>query len=93
MEKVEVKVGNTISVHQKGQVFTGIVIARKHGQEPGATFTVRKISGGIGVEKIFPLHLPTIEKIEVLKKGKVRRAKLYYLRAAKGKAAKIKEIK
>lgn len=101
MEKTDFRAGDTIAVRQKVkegdkekiQVFEGIVIARKHGQESGATFTVRKVSGGIGVERIFPLHLPTLEKIEVLKKGKVRRAKLYYLRTAKGKKAKVKEIK
>lgn len=101
MNASDFRAGDMVVVHQKvkegekekTEVFEGVVIARKHGQEPGATFTVRKISGGIGVEKIFPLHLPTIEKVEVLKKGRVRRAKLYYLRTAKGKAAKIKEIK
>ena len=62
------------------QVFEGIIIARKHGSGPDATITVRKISQGIGVERIFPLHLPTIEKFEVTKASKVRRAKLYYLR-------------
>lgn len=83
----------TIKVHQKIkegnktriQVFEGIVIARKHGSEPGSTITVRKVSGGIGVERVFPLHLPTIEKFEVVKTSKVRRAKLYYLR---GKTAR-----
>lgn len=72
------------------QTFEGIVIARKHGKEIGATITVRREISGIGVEKIFPLHLPTIEKIEILKRGKVRRAKLYYLRKIKGKKAKLK---
>lgn len=78
---------------EKIQEFEGLVIARKHGKEIGATITVRKEVSGIGVEKIFPLHLPTIEKIEILKRGKVRRAKLYYLRKAKGKKAKLKEEK
>ena len=72
------------------QPFDGVVIARRGGNTR-ETFTVRKISFGIGVEKIFPLHSPSIEKIEVLKRGSVRRAKLYYLRGKKGKAAKIKE--
>ena len=72
------------------QVFAGVVIARRSG---GAreTFTVRKISGGVGVERIFPLHSPVIDKIEVVRKGKVRRAKLYYLRDLRGKAARIEE--
>ena len=75
---------------EKIQVFEGIVIARKHGKEIGATITVRKVVDGIGVERIFPLHLPTIDKIEILKRSKVRRAKLYYLRKAKGKRARLK---
>jgi large subunit ribosomal protein L19 len=72
------------------QVFAGVVIARRSG---GAreTFTVRKISGGVGVERIFPLHSPIIDRIEVDRKGAVRRAKLYYLRERKGKAARIEE--
>jgi large subunit ribosomal protein L19 len=95
----EVRPGDTVSVHQKIregekekiQAFEGVVIARKHGKEIGATITVRKVISGIGVERIFPLHSPTIEKIEILKRGKVRRAKLYYLRKAKGKKAKLKK--
>ncbi len=93
-----VKAGDTVKVFHKVkekdkervEVFEGIVIARKHGKEIGATITVRKEVGGVGVEKIFPLHSPLIEKIEILKRGKVRRAKLYYLREATGKRAKIK---
>ena len=73
------------------QVFQGLVIARNHGKGINATITVRKVISGIGVEKIFPLNSPTIEKIEVGKKEKVRRAKLYYLRGAKGKRARLKE--
>jgi len=73
------------------QVFEGLVIARKHGKEIGATITVRKIISGIGVERIFPIHLPTIEKIEVIRRGKVRRAKLYYLRDAKSKKTRLKK--
>jgi len=73
------------------QIFDGLVIARKHGKEMGSTITIRKVISGVGVEKILPLHSPTIEKIEVLKKGKVRRAKLYYLRTAKGKRARLKK--
>jgi len=72
------------------QVFEGMVIARKHGREAGATITVRKVISGVGVEKIFPIYSPTIEKIEMVRRGKVRRAKLYYLRKAKGKKAKLK---
>jgi len=75
---------------ERTQIFEGTVIARKHRKEMGATITVRREISGIGVERIFPIHLPTIEKIEILKRGKVRRAKLYYLRKMKGKRAKIK---
>lgn len=75
---------------EKSQAFEGLVIARKHGKEIGATIIVRKVIGGVGVEKIFPLHAPNIEKIELIGKGKVRRAKLYYLRQARGERAKIK---
>lgn len=74
----------------KLQVFEGVIIARKHGKGVNATITVRKVISGIGVEKIFPIHSPTIEKIEIIKRGKVRRAKLYYLRTAKGKKARLK---
>jgi large subunit ribosomal protein L19 len=84
----KIKTGDLVRVYQKireggkerTQVFEGIVIARKHGNEIGATITVRKEISGIGVEKIFPIHSPTIEKIEILKEGKRKRAKLYYLR-------------
>lgn len=84
-----VKAGDTVRVHQKIvdekgktriQIFEGLVLARKHGNEPGATFTVRKVSSGVGVEKIFPLYSPNIDKIEIVKRAKVRRAKLYYIR-------------
>jgi len=95
---VETKPGDTVKIHQKIkegnkqriQAFEGVVLARKHGNEAGATITVRKIISGVGVERIFPIHSPIIEKIEILKKGKVRRAKLYYLRTAKGKKTKLK---
>ena len=95
----DIQPGNTVRVSQKIregdkeriQDFEGLVIARKHGKGVTATITVRKVIGGIGVERIFPLHLPTIEKIEILKRGKVRRAKLYYLRKAKGKKARLKK--
>ena len=72
------------------QVFEGVVIRKRKGTT-GATFTVRKVSYGVGVEKIFPFHSPTIDKIEVTSKGKVRRARLYYLRKLRGKAARLKE--
>ena len=83
-----IKAGDTVRVHQKIedkgkirlQVFEGTVLARKHGDEPGATFTVRKVASGVGVEKIFPLYSPAIDKIEIVKRAKVRRAKLYYIR-------------
>jgi large subunit ribosomal protein L19 len=91
--------GDTVKVHVKVvegtrsriQVFQGAVIARNGGSGVAATFTVRKISFGVGVERVFPLHTPSIEKIEVVTRGDVRRAKLYYLRTRRGKAAKIRE--
>ena len=94
----EFNVGDTVKVYNKIvegtreriQVFEGIVIARKN-SSVRETFTVRRISFGVGVEKTFPVHSPRIDKIEVVKKGKVRRAKLYYLKDLSGKAAKIKE--
>lgn len=83
-----IRAGDTVRVHQKVvekgktrlQVFEGLVIAVKHGTEPGATFTVRTTMSGIGVEKIFPLYSPVIDKIEITKRSKVRRAKLYFIR-------------
>jgi len=97
-EMPDIKSGYTIKVHQKIkegdkeriQIFEGIVIARKHGKGINSTITVRKVTDGIGVERIFPVHSPAIEKIEVVKRGKVRRSKIYFLRTAKGKAAKLK---
>ncbi len=94
------KVGDAVDVHviikegdkERVQVFHGNVIA-KRGSGLGATFTVRKVSFGVGVERIFPLHSKMIKKIEVQKQAKVRRAKLYYLRHIKGKASRIKEQK
>lgn len=90
--------GDTVRVHvrikegdkERIQIFEGVVIARKH-SGVRETITVRKISFSIGVERIFPLHSPVIEKIEVAKRGRVRRAKLYYLRNLRGKAARIRE--
>ena len=91
-------VGDTVKVHvvikegdkERIQIFRGDVIARK-GSGLGATVTVRKLSFGIGIERIFPVHSPMVKRFEVVRKGKVRRAKLYYLRELKGKAAKVKE--
>lgn len=85
---VKVKEGN----RERIQVFEGVVIKRRGGGI-SETFTVRKISYGVGVERTFPLHSPKIEKIEVVRRGKVRRAKLYYLRKLRGKAARIQEIR
>jgi large subunit ribosomal protein L19 len=92
------RAGDTVKVHVKViegtrsrvQVFQGVVI-RRHGGGIGETYTVRKVSFGVGVERTFPLHSPVIERIEVVTRGDVRRAKLYYLRDLRGKAAKIKE--
>ncbi|TSC55268.1 MAG: LSU ribosomal protein L19P [Parcubacteria group bacterium Greene0416_79] len=75
-----VKEKDKVKEKKRLQAFEGLVLARKHGREPGATFTVRRVIDGVGVERIFPLYAPTIEKIEVLKRAKVRRAKLYYIR-------------
>jgi large subunit ribosomal protein L19 len=94
------KSGDTVKVHvrikeaekERIQVFEGVVIKKRKGG-CRATFTVRKISYGVSVERIFPLHSPIINKIEVIQRGRVRRSRLYYLRALKGKAARIKEKK
>ena len=99
-ELPEVKVGDTVRVHvrikegarERIQVFEGTVIARKHGGI-GETVTVRRISYGVGVERIFPLHSPFIDHIELVTEGSVRRSRLYYLRDLKGKAARIKPKK
>ena len=90
--------GDTVKVHvkikegekERIQVFQGVVISKRKGYA-NATFTVRKVSYGVGVERIFPLHSPIIQKIEVITRGRVRRAKIYYLRKLRGKAARIKE--
>jgi large subunit ribosomal protein L19 len=92
------KIGDTVKVHvkilegekERIQVFEGVVIGRK-GTRNREMITVRKVSYGVGVERIFPLHAPTLEKIEVVREGRVRRAKLYYLRSLKGRAARIAE--
>ncbi len=93
--------GDTINVHvkivegvkERIQVFQGVVIFKNNKGSNGETFTVRKVSNGIGVERIFPILSPTIEKIELLRRGKVRRARIFYLRGKQGKAARIKEKK
>jgi large subunit ribosomal protein L19 len=95
---LDIRPGDTVKVYQKikekdkerVQLFEGLVIARKHGKESGATITVRKVLSGVGVEKIIPIHSPIIEKIEIVKRGKVRRSKLYYIREAKGRKARLK---
>ena len=97
-EKPEANVGDTVRVHvkikegsrERIQVFEGIVIAKRHGGLE-ETITVRRLAYGVGVEKVFPIHSPLIEKIETVRTGFVRRAKLYYLRDRVGKAAKIRE--
>jgi len=102
----DIRPGDTVRVHQKIkegdpsstsgqvkeriQVFEGVVLAKKHGKGISGTITVRKISQGVGVERIFPIHAPFIQKIEFVKRAKVRKAKLYYLRDAKGKKARLK---
>lgn len=101
-KKLDIRPGDTIRVWQKIkegektrlQAFEGLVLARKHGKEAGATFTMRKVSSGIGVERVFPLYSPVLEKIEILKRGNVRRAKLYYIRdkAQSDARRKMKQI-
>lgn len=95
----DVRPGDTVRIHQKIkegskeriQIFEGLIIAKKHGKGVSGNITVRKVLQGVGVERIFPIHSPLIEKIEIVKKGRVRRAKLYYLRTAKGKRARLKK--
>ena len=92
-----VEIGDLVKVHVKIkegekfriQIFEGTVIAKKHGGI-NETFTVRRVAHGVGIERVFPLHSPTVEKVELVRNGKVRRAKLYYLRDRVGKAAKVK---
>ncbi|PKB63760.1 MAG: 50S ribosomal protein L19 [SAR202 cluster bacterium Io17-Chloro-G2] len=91
--------GDTVKVNfriregdrERIQVFQGVVIRLQNGNGPAANFTVRRISGGIGIERIFPFHSPLVESVEVTRRGSVRRAKLYYLRGLQGRAARIKE--
>jgi len=95
----ELSIGDTVKVHvriaegdkSRIQIFEGTVIAKKHGGI-NETFTVRRVAHGCGIERVFPVHSPVVEKVEVVRSGKVRRAKLYYLRKRVGKAAKIKEM-
>lgn len=95
-QKLGIRAGDTVRVFQKIQekgktrlqIFEGLVLARKHGSEAGATFTVRKVASGVGVEKIFPLYSPIIDKIEIIKRSKVRRAKLYHIREKVAKEIK-----
>ncbi len=97
-EKPQFSIGDTVKVHvnikegdkSRVQIFEGTVIAKKHGGI-SETFTVRRLSHGCGVERVFPVHSPVVEKVEIVRKGRVRRAKLYYLRDRVGKAAKVKE--
>ena len=97
-ELPEIRVGDTVRVHvrikegarERIQVFEGTIIARKHGGI-GETITVRRVSYGVGCEKVFPVHSPSIDSVTTVRKGKVRRAKLYYLRDRVGKKAKVKE--
>lgn len=97
----DIRPGDVVRIHlklaektkkggEKTQIFEGLVIARKHGKGINSTFTVRKISDGIGVERIFPIFCPSIAKIEIIKRSKVRRAKLYYMRKLSGKKARMK---
>ncbi len=102
-KKWDLRSGNTVRIWQKIregektrlQAFEGLIIAHKHGFEPGATFTIRKISGGVGVERIFPVFSPNIDRIEIIKRSKVRRSKLYYIRekTAKQIRKKMKQLK
>ncbi|MBI5045527.1 MAG: 50S ribosomal protein L19 [Candidatus Niyogibacteria bacterium] len=102
-QKTDLQAGDTVRVWQRIkekdktrlQAFEGLIIARKHGTEPGATFTVRRVTSGIGVEKTFLLYSPVIEKIDLMRRSKVRRAKLYYIRdkAAKEIRRKMKQLK
>jgi large subunit ribosomal protein L19 len=94
----DIRPGYTVKIHQKIkekdkdriQVFEGLVLAKKHGKGISSMITVRKAVAGVGVEKTFPIHSPIIDKIELVKRGKARRAKLYYLREAKGRKARLK---
>ena len=98
MDIPDFRIGDTVKVHvkiregdkERIQVFEGVVI-RRHRARMGATFTVRKVSYGVGVERIFPVHSPQLDRIEILRRGRIRRSRLYYLRQRLGKSARIKE--
>jgi len=90
-DRVKVRVRVVEGEKSRTQVFEGDVIARRGGGGLRATFTVRKTSGGVGVERVFPIHSPNVEQIEVVRRGRVRRAKLFYLRELSGKKARIRE--
>lgn len=100
-ELPDFKAGDTVRVHvkivegnkERIQVYEGVVIQRRHPNTNGETFTVRKVSGGIAVERIFPVLSPSIDKIELVRRGRVRRARIYYMRGRKGKVARIKELR
>lgn len=99
-EMPEFGIGDTVKVHvrikegerERIQLFEGTVIAKKHGGI-AETFTVRRMAHGVGIERVFPIHSPTVDKVEIVRKGRVRRGKLYYLRGRMGKAAKVKEAR
>lgn len=100
MNKIpNIRIGDVIKIHrrvkegekERTQILEGVVIARKHGSEPGSTLTIRRLASGVFVEMVFPIYSPQTEKIEVVKRQKVRRAKLYYLRGLEGKKARLKE--
>ncbi len=99
-EMPEVNIGDTVRVHvkikegekERIQAFEGTVIAKKHGGI-AETFTVRRVAHGVGVERVFPIHSPNVTKVETIRRGRVRRAKLYYLRDRVGKAARVKEAR
>lgn len=100
MDIPDFSAGDTVRVHvrikegekERLQIFEGVVL-RRRGSGMGATFTVRKISYGVGVERIFPLHAPVIDRVEVVTRGKVRQGRIYYLRGLRGRAARIKELR
>ena len=100
MDIPDFSAGDTVRVHvrikegekERLQSFEGVVL-RRRGEGMGASFTVRKVSYGVGVERIFPLHTPQIDRVEVVSRGKVRRSRIYYLRNLRGKAARIKELR